>query len=61
MKRTKMKTLAGLWIDDPDKLDVRFTRFETSDKMTERQILQKVRRHYVPSGATPPRSGRSRP
>ena len=37
-----------------NKLDVRITRFETSDKMTERQILQKVRRHYLPSGATLP-------
>jgi hypothetical protein len=31
-----------------NKLDVRITRCETSDKMTERQILQKVRRHYLP-------------
>jgi stalled ribosome rescue protein Dom34 len=39
-----------------NKLDVRVTRCETSDKMTERQILEKVRRHYLPSGATlPPR------
>jgi hypothetical protein len=32
-----------------DKLDLRITGFETSDKMTERQISQKVRRHYLPS------------
>ena len=39
-----------------NKLDVRVTRCETSDKMTERQISEKVRRHYLPSGATlPPR------
>jgi hypothetical protein len=31
-----------------DKLDLRVTGFETSDKMTERQISQKVRRHYFP-------------
>jgi len=31
-----------------DKLDVRVNGFETADKMTERQILQKVRRHYFP-------------
>ncbi len=38
-----------------DKLDLRITRFETMDKMTERQISQKVRRHYLPSGvALPP-------
>jgi hypothetical protein len=37
-----------------NKLDVRIKCFETSDKMTERQILQKVRQHYLPSGATPP-------
>jgi hypothetical protein len=35
-----------------NKLDVRVTRCETSDKMTERQISQKVRRHYLPSGGT---------
>ena len=39
-----------------DKLDARITTCETSDKMTERQIAQKVRRHYLPSGAAlPPR------
>ena len=43
-----------------NKLDVRITRFETSDKMTERQIAQKVRRHYFPPGATPRPGGRSR-
>ena len=37
-----------------NKLDLRITSFETSDKMTERQILQKVRRHYLPSRATLP-------
>ena len=42
-----------------NKLDVRITRFETSDKMTERQIAQKVRRHYLPSTATRP-TGRRR-
>ena len=38
-----------------DKLDLRITSFETSDKMTERQISQKVRRHYLPpiSAASP--------
>lgn len=30
-----------------NKLDVRITSFETSDKMTEGQIAQKVRRHYT--------------
>jgi len=43
-----------------DKLDLRITRFETSDKMTERQILQKVRRHYLPSTGTSPAGRRSR-
>lgn len=33
-----------------NKLDVRVTSFETSDKMTERQIVAKVRRHYSPPG-----------
>jgi hypothetical protein len=37
-----------------DNLDLRLTRFETSDKMTERQISQKVRRHYLALSATPP-------
>jgi hypothetical protein len=43
-----------------NKLDVRITHFETSDKMTERQISQKVRRHYLPSGATLPPGRRSK-
>jgi len=33
-----------------NKLDVRITRYETSDKMTERQIAAKVRRQYLPPG-----------
>jgi hypothetical protein len=33
-----------------NRLDLRVTRFETADKMTERQIFQKVRRHYLPQG-----------
>lgn len=33
-----------------NKLDVRLTSFETSDKLTERQIAAKVRRHYLPPG-----------
>jgi hypothetical protein len=37
-----------------NKLDVRITRCETSDKMTERQIAQKVRQHYLPSGTSLP-------
>ena len=43
-----------------NKLDVRITSCETSDKMTERQISQKVRRHYLPSGATLPPDRRSK-
>ena len=43
-----------------DKLDVRITRCETSDKMTERQISQKVRRYYLPSTATSPAGRRSK-
>jgi stalled ribosome rescue protein Dom34 len=43
-----------------NKLDVRIMRCETSDKMTERQISQKVRRHYLPSGATLPPGRRSK-
>ena len=31
-----------------DRLDLRINRFETADKMTERQIVQKVRQHYFP-------------
>jgi len=34
-----------------NKLDLRITRSETMDKMTERQISQKVRKHYLPSVA----------
>jgi hypothetical protein len=37
-----------------DKLDLRITRFETADKMTERQVSQKVRRHYSPVDADRP-------
>ena len=33
-----------------NKLDARITSFETSDKMTERQIAAKVKRHYLPPG-----------
>jgi len=36
---------------ESNKLDLRVTGIETSDKMTERQISQKVRRHYLPPGA----------
>jgi hypothetical protein len=43
-----------------NKLDLRVTRFETMDKMTERQISQKVRRHYLPSTATPPAGRRGK-
>ena len=43
-----------------NRLDVRITRCETSDKMTERQISQKVRRHYLPPGATLPPGRRSK-
>ena len=43
-----------------NRLDVRITRCETSDKMTERQISQKVRRHYLSSGATLPPGKRSK-
>ena len=42
-----------------NRLDVRITRCETSDKMTQRQISQKVRRHYLPVVATLP-PGRQR-
>ena len=31
-----------------DKLDLRVHSVETTDKMTERQILQKVRSHFLP-------------
>ena len=43
-----------------NKLDVRITSFETSDKMTERQISQKVRRHYLPPGFPVSAGGRRR-
>ncbi len=43
-----------------DKLDLRISRFETMDKMTERQISQKVRRHYLPPSATLPSGRRSK-
>jgi len=43
-----------------NELDVRITTCETSDKMTERQISQKVRRHYLPPGATLPSGRRSK-
>ena len=44
-----------------NKLDLRITRFETSDKMTERQVSQKVRRHYLPpSSAASPGGRRTR-
>jgi hypothetical protein len=33
-----------------DRLDLRINRVETADKMTERQILHKVRQHYFGSG-----------
>ena len=44
-----------------DKLDLRITRFETSDKMTERQVSQKVRRHYAPPVSATATSGRRKP
>jgi hypothetical protein len=34
-----------------NKLDLRITSFEASDKMTEPQIAAKVRRHYSPKDA----------
>lgn len=40
-----------------NKLDLRITRFETTDKMTERQVSEKVRRHYLPQ-STATSSGR---
>jgi len=42
------------------KLDLRITCFETADKMTERQVSQKVRRHYSPVDAARPVSRGSR-
>jgi hypothetical protein len=38
-----------------NKLDLRITSFEVSDKMTEPQIAAKVRRHYSPEVAARPR------
>jgi hypothetical protein len=35
---------------EKDRLDLRINRVETADRMTERQILQKVRQHYFGSG-----------
>jgi stalled ribosome rescue protein Dom34 len=43
-----------------DKLDLRIICLETTDKMTERQISQKVRRHYLPKVSARPLSRRSR-
>jgi hypothetical protein len=43
-----------------NKLDLRITSFGTADKMTERQISQKVRRHYLPPGLTVSPGGRRR-
>ena len=43
-----------------NKLDLRITSFETSDKMTERQIAQTVRQHYLPPKAAPPPGRRSK-
>ena len=44
---------------ESNKLDLRITSFVTADKMTERQISQKVRRHYFPSARTSPAGRRS--
>lgn len=41
-----------------NKLDLRITSFETSDKMTQRQISQKVRRHYLPPSSAASPGGR---
>lgn len=46
---------------EKNKLGLRIKSFETSDKMTERQISQKVRRHYLPpSSAASPGGRRTR-
>ena len=45
---------------EQNKLDLRITCFETADKMTERQVSQKVRRHYSPADAARPVSRGSR-
>jgi hypothetical protein len=43
------------------KPDLRIKGFETSDKMTERQISQKVRQHYLPpSSASTSVGGKTR-
>ena len=39
---------------EQNKLDLRITCFETADKMTERQISQKVARHYSPANPARP-------
>ncbi len=43
-----------------NKLDLRITSFEASDKMTEPQIAAKVRRHYFPPKAAPSPGRRSK-
>ena len=43
---------------EKNKLDLRIKSFETSDKMTERQISQKVRRHYLPPSSAASLGGR---
>jgi hypothetical protein len=43
---------------EKNKLDLRIRSFETTDKMTERQISQKVRRHYFPLSSPARPSGR---
>jgi stalled ribosome rescue protein Dom34 len=43
-----------------NKPDLRITRFETTDKMTERQVSQKVRRHYLPLSTATSSGGRRR-
>jgi hypothetical protein len=43
-----------------NKLDLRITRFETSDKLTQRQVSQKVRRHYLPQSTATSSGGRGR-
>jgi hypothetical protein len=43
-----------------NKLDMRITSSEASDKMTERQISQKVRRHYLAQSPAASPGGRRR-
>jgi hypothetical protein len=43
-----------------NKLDLRIAGFETSDKLTERQVLQKVRRHYLALTSAASPGGRRR-